>query len=116
MSTVPNPDELARRFSSYPKRTPAAVVASAQPAIIKGGGILAPDGQVHRARKIDYATDPQELRDRRIDFDLLNGSTCACGQSGVVVSLPNPVGDARVDACIHCDAVHKMPKFRRPQK
>jgi hypothetical protein len=106
-----NPDPIEPRSSLRTPATPEHALARVQRAIIQKGGIIAPALDAHRARPINYAADPPGLIELR-KTPPASSSTCACGRAGVMVSLPNAAGDGRVDACIVCDAVDRMPKFR----
>jgi len=79
---------------------------------------------VHRASRVDYESDPEELTKLRKE-PVGRRWTCACGESGVAVELPpeacppsdfenvrysrRPTGPARL--CIRCDGLHLTPKF-----
>lgn len=99
----------------------AAINDTALAVIGAGGEVL--EG-VHRASRVDYESDPEELTKLRKE-PVGRRWTCACGETGVAVELPpeacpsntfrgasrsrRPKGPARL--CIRCDALHLTSKF-----
>ena len=99
----------------------AAINDTALAVIGAGGEVL--EG-VHRASRVDYDSDPEELTKLRKE-PVGRRWTCACGETGVAVELPpeacpsntfrgasrsrRPKGPARL--CIRCDGLHLTPKF-----
>lgn len=96
--------------------SPAQIDAAALQIIASGGQVHA---GVHRSQRVNYADDPEGLRDLRKSVPARAPWTCSCGQSGVVADLPAlaAAGDAPESSgttrlCIRCDAAHLMPNFK----
>lgn len=103
----------------YAIPTRETVNTTALQVIGAGGEVL--EG-IHRSRRIDYASDPEELTALRND-PIGTRWTCSCGETGVVVELPpeafptaqHALGSRRpkgpTTLCVRCDALHLTPKF-----
>lgn len=117
------PEELAGLFGPYIVPTRETINTTALQVIGAGGEVL--EG-IHRSRRVDYASDPEELTAMRKE-PIGTRWTCSCGEPGVAVDLPPEAFPAPVvppgfhgtgvrpkgtiSLCIRCDGLHLMPRF-----
>lgn len=121
---MPSPEELNRLVTTAYPKPPDSLVAATRAAVSEQGGAIDPIDVPHRDEPIDYDEDPKELINLRHPDEarrLLSGQrTCGCGRRGTGVGLEyeeepdesGRSGTATLRVCIHCDAIHKMPRFR----
>ena len=121
---MPSPAELNRLVTTIYPKPPDSLVAATRDRIRGEGGYADPIDVPHRDEPIDYNEDPAELTNLRHPDEarrLLTGQrTCGCGRRGSGVGLQYDEepdedgcsGESVLRACVHCDAVHKMPRFR----
>lgn len=115
------PDELAKLFGPYAKPTPFKT-RQVRLTVNAAGGSPLPEDDICRSARIDYRSDPEGLQEMRNE-PIGPNYTCSCGRIGVRVRLDNPRfstepvgaplrGGTSATACIYCDGVHLMPKFK----
>ena len=121
---MPSPEELNRLVTTAYPKPPDSLVAATRTRVQREGGYCDPIDVPHRDEPIDYDEDPAELTNLRHPDEarrLLAGQrTCGCGRRGAGVGLEYdapeemfPEGTkGTLRACVHCDAVHTMPRFR----
>ena len=114
-----SPEELNRLVTTAYPKPPDSLIAATRTEVRQKDGYCDPIDVPHRDEPIDYDEDPKELINLRRPDEarrLLAGQrTCGCGRRGTGVGLEYQNEDGHPDnlrACVHCDAVHKMPRFR----
>lgn len=114
---MPTPDEVAALFAPYP-RPHDTLIAATRRKVSDEGGYADPIDSPHRGYPLDYSDDPEELtalRDPDEARKMLKGDTCACGRRGAAVGIAYQAEDGQPDtlrACVHCDGLHRTPRFR----